>query len=79
MTMLGLAMVAVPLINGVVGIVQRNAMRAFDERVDLRSLVETDPEVTATLDPEAIEHCFDDHAWLTHVEAVIERLERLDP
>ena len=60
-------------------IVQRNAMRAFDERVSFRSLVEADPDVTSVLTPEAVEHCFDDLAWLTHVKAVIARLERLDP
>jgi adenylosuccinate lyase len=60
-------------------IVQRNAMRATDERVAFRSLVEADPEVTAVLAPEAIDHCFDDRAWLTHVKDVIARLERLDP
>jgi adenylosuccinate lyase len=60
-------------------IVQRNAMLAFDERSSFRSLVEADPDVTSTLTPEVIEHCFDDHAWLTHVREVIARLERLDP
>lgn len=59
--------------------VQRNAMRALDERVAFRSLVEADAEVTGTLSPVAIERCFDDHAWLTHVDEVIARLERLDP
>jgi adenylosuccinate lyase len=60
-------------------IVQRNAMRATDERVPFRSLVEADPDITAALSPETIDHCFDDHAWLTHVKDVIARLERLDP
>ncbi len=60
-------------------IVQRNAMRAFDERVSFRGLIEADPDVAAALPPDAIEHCFDDQAWLTHVKDVIARLERLDP
>ncbi len=60
-------------------IVQRNAMRAFDERVSFRALVEADPEVTSTLTSAAIAHCFDDEAWLTHVKDVIARTERLDP
>ncbi len=60
-------------------IVQRNALRAFDERLSFRSLVEADPAVTGVLDPEQIAHCFDDRAWLTHVNDVIARLERLDP
>ena len=60
-------------------IVQRNALRAFDERVGFRSLVEADPEVGTVLDPAQIAHCFDDAAWLSHVPEVIARLERLDP
>jgi adenylosuccinate lyase len=60
-------------------IVQRNALRAFDERTEFRTLVEADPEVTAALDPDQIAHCFDDRAWLTHVGEIITRLERLDP
>jgi len=60
-------------------VVQRNALRAADERTDFRPLVEADPEVTAALSPDALERCFDDRAWLTHVDEVIARLERLDP
>ena len=60
-------------------IVQRHALRAFDERVSFRQLVETDPDITTVIDAAAIDHCFDDHAWLTHVDEVIARLERLDP
>mgnify|MGYP000703523466 CR=1 FL=1 len=56
-----------------------NALRAFDEHTGFRELIEADPDVTAALTPETIEHCFDDRAWLTHVQAVIARLERLDP
>ena len=60
-------------------IVQRHALRALDERVSFRQLVETDPDITTVIDAAAIEHCFDDLAWLTHVDEVIARLERLDP
>ena len=60
-------------------IVQRSALRAFDERIHFRGLIEADPEVTAILTPEAIGRCFDDRAWLIHVRDVIARLERLDP
>ena len=60
-------------------IVQRNALRAFDERIDFRELIEADPDVTATLTPQAIEHCFDDRAWLGQLQGVIARLDRLDP
>jgi adenylosuccinate lyase len=60
-------------------IVQRNALRAFDERVGFRALVEADPAVTAVLPAEALAQCFDDAAWLAHVPEVMARLERLDP
>ena len=60
-------------------VVQRNALRAADERTDIRPLVEADPEVAAVLSADALERCFDDRAWLTHVDEVIARLERLDP
>ncbi len=60
-------------------IVQRNALRAADERTTLRSLVEADVAVTAILDADALDRCFDDRAWLVHVDEVIARLARLDP
>ena len=60
-------------------VVQRNALRAADERTDFRPLVEADPEVAAVLSADALGRCFDDRAWLTHVDEVIARLERLDP
>ncbi len=60
-------------------IVQRNALRAADERTSFRDLVEADPDVTAVLDAETLERCFDDRAALTHVADVIARLDRLDP
>ncbi len=60
-------------------VVQRNAMRAFDDRTMFRELVEADPDVTATLDAGALDRCFDDRATLTNVGAVIARLDRLDP
>ena len=60
-------------------LVQRNALRALDERVPFRALVEADPEIRAALGPDELERCFDDQAWLVHVGDVIARLERLDP
>jgi adenylosuccinate lyase len=59
-------------------IVQRNALRAADERRPLRDLLGSDPEVAAALDAATIEACFDDAAYLGHVPAVIERLARLE-
>jgi adenylosuccinate lyase len=60
-------------------IVQRNALRAADERTSFRDFVEADPDVTAVLDAGTLGRCFDDRAALTHVADVIARLDRLDP
>jgi adenylosuccinate lyase len=59
-------------------IVQRNALRAADERVQVRALFAADPEVSAVLSPEALDACFDDDAVLRHVPAVIARLDALE-
>jgi adenylosuccinate lyase len=58
-------------------LVQRNAMRAWDEERDFRSLVESDPEITAVLDAGAIDEAFDLSAYTRHVDAVFERLRTL--
>ena len=60
-------------------VVQRDALHAADERRAFRDIVGADPQVAAVLTAEALERCFDDRAWLTHVDEVIARLERLVP
>src|SRR3954465_9027703 len=59
-------------------IVQRNALRAADERVPLHGLLATDPLVAQKLPLAALDACFDDAAGLRHVPAVIARLDRLE-
>jgi adenylosuccinate lyase len=59
-------------------IVQRNALRAADERVPLRDLLATDPAVAARLPLAALDACFDDAAGLRHVPEVIARLDSLE-
>jgi adenylosuccinate lyase len=59
-------------------IVQRNAMRAADERVPLQGLLATDPVVAAKLPLTTLDACFDDAAVLRHVPAVIARLDALE-
>ncbi len=55
-------------------LVQRHAMRAWEEEVDLRRLVASDPEIAARVD---LDRVFD-LAWYTrHVELVFERLRAL--
>jgi adenylosuccinate lyase len=58
-------------------LVQRNAMRAWDEERDFRSLVEADPEIAAALSPEALADAFDLGAYTRHVDAVFQRLHAL--
>ena len=54
--------------------VQRNAMRAFHEQRDFKSLLLADPDVGTVLSPAEIEHAFDLNAQLRHVDRVFERV-----
>jgi adenylosuccinate lyase len=58
-------------------LVQRNAMRAWDEEQDFRGLVEGDREITSVLDRDALREAFDLSAYTRHVDAVFERLRAL--
>jgi adenylosuccinate lyase len=54
-------------------LVQRHAMRAWDERLDFRELVEADPEIAPRLDATV----FDLADALKHVDVIFERLAQL--
>src|SRR4051795_10317022 len=56
-------------------IVQRNALRAWDEGVDLRSLLEGDPEVA--LETDVLDAAFDLGDALKHVDTIFDRLSEL--
>lgn len=58
-------------------LVQRNAMKAWDEKVHLLELLKSDPDVTSILEPSEIEGCFDASRYLGQVETIFERLEHL--
>jgi adenylosuccinate lyase len=58
-------------------LVQRNALRAWDEELGLLELLKSDPEVTAVLDPTEIEACFDPSRYLENLDTIFERLEGL--
>jgi adenylosuccinate lyase len=58
-------------------IVQRAALRAQDERIALRDLLSADPQIGSALAREELDRCFDDGAFLGHVDDVIARLDRL--
>ncbi len=59
-------------------IVQRNALRAADDRVQLHALLATDPAVAGRLTLARLDACFDDAGFLRHVPAVIGRLEAIE-
>ena len=59
------------------GLVQRNAMRAWDEERDFRALVEADPEIASRLDAEALDAVFDLPSTVAHVDVVFDRLHTL--
>ena len=60
-------------------LVQRNAMRAWDEERDLRELVAADPEISARLDAASLDAVFDLAATVQHVDVVFERLRTSIP
>ena len=55
-------------------LVQRNAMRAWEERRSFRECLEADAEVTRHLAPEVLKAAFDPAWYLRHVGAVYRRL-----
>lgn len=58
-------------------LVQRNAMRAWQERTPFKELLLADPDVTARLSPEEIETLFDPAWHLRHMGAIFARVEAL--
>jgi adenylosuccinate lyase len=58
-------------------LVQRNALRAWDEETDFRALVEADEEIADRLRAEGIAAAFDLDEALRHVDVLFERLAAL--
>ncbi len=58
-------------------LVQRAAMRAWEEEQDFAALVRADSEITAALDPAALDEVFDLGAYTRHVDVVFDRLQAL--
>ncbi len=56
------------------GIVQRHAMRAWQEKRPLLDLLRADPEVRAHLDDQALTALFDLDHHTRHVEHIFERV-----
>jgi adenylosuccinate lyase len=55
-------------------LVQRHALRAWDERLDFRELVRADPAIAARVDLDAV---FELEAYTRHVEVVFDRLRAI--
>src|SRR4051794_15730012 len=60
-------------------LVQRNAMRAWDEERDFAGLVRADPEITARLEERALADVFDLNATIAHLDSTFDRVRRLIP
>ena len=60
-------------------LVQRNAMRAWDEERDFRELVRADTELAAHLDAGALDEVFDLDATIANLDSVFDRVRRLVP
>ncbi|RDD60781.1 adenylosuccinate lyase [Ferruginivarius sediminum] len=59
-------------------LVQRNAMRVWQEGADFLTLLKADDDVTAKLDPATLEACFDPGYHTKHVGAIFERVFETD-
>ncbi|MGH3003364.1 MAG: lyase family protein, partial [Gaiellaceae bacterium] len=60
-------------------LVQRQAMRAWDEERDFRDLVRADDEIAARLDAAALDDVFDLDATIANLDSAFDRLDRLTP
>ncbi|MFL5973055.1 MAG: adenylosuccinate lyase [Gaiellaceae bacterium] len=60
-------------------LVQRNAMRAWEEEQDFPDLVRSDSAISAQLDAAALGAVFDLEAYTRHVDVVFDRLSVLSP
>ncbi|MBT4125647.1 MAG: adenylosuccinate lyase [Chloroflexi bacterium] len=54
--------------------VQRNSMRSWDEELDFRELIKTDPAVSEKVSAEALDDLFDYNFYLGHVDHIYKRV-----
>lgn len=59
-------------------LVQRSAMRAWEEKTPFRGLLESDPEVTGLLTPETLDELFDPADQLRNMDVIFERVAALE-
>ena len=55
-------------------LVQRSAMKSWDEKKDFRALIESDPEIKAQLTPSEIERAFSVDTYLRNVDTIFKRV-----
>jgi adenylosuccinate lyase len=55
-------------------VVQRNAMKVWDENAEFKALLLADPEVRARVPRERLERAFDLQHELRHVDAIFARV-----
>ena len=55
-------------------IVQRNAMSAFQERVNFKTKISADPDITAHVSQDEIDAIFSFDKYTTHVDTILERV-----
>ncbi len=55
-------------------LVQRNAMRTYEEGVDFKTALLSDPELTRVLSREDVEACFSPDYHLRHVDEIFQRV-----
>jgi adenylosuccinate lyase len=59
-------------------VVQRSAMKAWEEKTSFRKLLEADPEVTGRLSEAELEDCFDPAGQLRNMDVIFERVAGLE-
>lgn len=55
-------------------LVQKNSLKAWDEGLDFRTLVRTDPDIRKTLSAAEIEECFSLRSYLEKIDFIFERV-----
>jgi adenylosuccinate lyase len=59
-------------------LVQRSAMKAWDEERDFRELIRADSEITSRLDAATLDEAFELHATVARLDSAFDRLRRLE-
>lgn len=55
-------------------IVQKNSLKAWNENLDFKALVEAEPEIVAVLTPREIDQCFSLEPYLGKIDYIFERV-----